>query len=694
MSILKELAKNRKNIEFQKTWNSEFKQEQNPAESLEALKILNDSGETQLARKIAEKTTKELELNNSKNLFTFADGAALILNKSPIIAGILIESLRDEYLIFELLETFISASGIQSEKKPLKESWLKLKNLLRYQLNNFVYHKDFGPGEIVRISRASITIDFLRSKDHDMSVSALIESTSPISKDSLHIIKWKKPEEFQKMLSSSEEHFLTSAFIDFAIDNTLKEVYLLKLLEGSEIKPRVMWKTLKLIASKSSSYVDMGDSIIPADSSSLLSQIETIITLKKTPMSEKTKTVNSLLKASPRSEIGPLTELVDTIFSIKDIEKGAIFELAWLCSDKGKVTKFNERAAHLIENKAPRVQRALGEIHSAPCKKLYLQIFFASSPEEKEINILFDKLPRTLREQAADFALEFYKDLHNEYVLKLLMDPANIAHFMWALERAAKLEEYMDAKDIVELALKNLLFAKTDMQKRICGVLMNKLRPQLEQHISLLDTRRLDSLTKNLEESIGAQESGLVLLARRELSGRRTGGFTNIKKFWETDAIFCSREGITRRTDDMEYIRTEEIPLAAKAIAEAASHGDLSENAEYTAALEKRDFLLDMLNRYRKELKRMQPYPVNEISTDIISPATKVVIESMDSSSTVRTIHVVGLMDSNSDEGYINYKAPLGAALLGLSKGDTVQLPGAKNAIWRITDISIIHKLL
>lgn len=694
MSILKELAKNRKIVEFQNTWNSECKQMQNPDECLEALKILHDSGETDLSRKIAESSLQEMERGDNKNLFAFADGAALILNKSPIIAEFLVEALRDEYLIFELLETFISASGIQSGKKPLKESWLKLKNLLRYQLNNFVFHKDFGPGEIVRISRASITIDFLRSKDHDMTVAALIESTSPISDESLHIIKWKKPEEFQSMLTSTEEKFLNSAFTDFAIDKTLKEVYLLKLLEGSAIKPRVMWKTLKLIASKSSNYVDMGDSIIPADSSSLLSQIEAIISLKKTPMSEKTKTVNSLLKASPRSEIGPLAELVDAIFTIQDIEKGAIFELAWLCSDKGKVTKFNERAAHLIEDKAPRVQRALGEIHSAPCKKLYLEIFFAGSPDEKEISILLDKLPRTPRENAADFALKYFKDLHNEYVIKLLMEPANISHFMWALERAAKLEEYMDAKTIVELALKNLLFAKTDMQKRICGVLMNKLRPQLEQHISLLDTRRLDSLTKNLEESIGAQESGLVLLARRELSGRRTGGFTNIKKFWETDAIFCSREGITRRTDDMEHIRTEEIPLAAKAIAEAASHGDLSENAEYTAALEKRDFLLEMLNRYRKELKRMQPYPVNEISTEIISPATKVVLESMDSATKTRTIHVVGLMDSNSDEGYINYKAPVGAALLGLSKGDTVQLPGDNKIVWRITDISIMHEYL
>jgi transcription elongation factor GreA len=223
-------------------------------------------------------------------------------------------------------------------------------------------------------------------------------------------------------------------------------------------------------------------------------------------------------------------------------------------------------------------------------------------------------------------------------------------------------------------------------------ILMNKLRPQLEQHISLLDTRRLEALTENLEQSLGAQETGLVLLARRELSGRRTGGFTNIRRFWESDFLFNSREGIARRIEEIEDIRTVQIPLAAKAIAEAASHGDLSENAEYTAALEKRDFLLEMLNRYQKQLKLMRPYPVGQVSVDVVSPATRVIIESMGEDPEIRTVFVVGLMDADADKGYINYKAPLGAALLGLAKGDTVQLPGSTDSDWRITEISLMEE--
>ena len=333
-------------------------------------------------------------------------------------------------------------------------------------------------------------------------------------------------------------------------------------------------------------------------------------------------------------------------------------------------------------------------MHSTPCKKLYMKQFFANSPEESEVWILLDKLPRTMREQAAEHAIEFFPEVHSEYVLKALEDPGNTALFMWALERAAKMDSYMKPNRIVELGLKNLNFAKSDIQRRLCTVLMDKLRPELEQHISLLDTRRLETLTESLEESIGAQETGLVLLARRELSGRRTGGFTNIRKFWESDFIFCSREGISKRSDEIEELRTVQIPKAAKAIAEAASHGDLSENAEYTAALEKRDFLLEMLNRFRKQLKLMRPYPVGQITNDIVSPATKVVIESMDNNTEIRTVCIVGLMDADSNAGYINYKAPLGAALLGLTTGDTVQLPGEIGSQWRITDISLMEEII
>ena len=694
MSRLKELAESRNSDAFKKAWNNALSSGTPAKELLESLVILQKQGENNLSLFLAEIAVEKLDSTNREDIFEFASGAAELFEKSSAIAAALVEAVRDKFPVFEPLETFISSSGILSEKKPLKNSWKRLKQLLQYQQGDYVLHKDFGPGEIIRVSRSSFTIDFQRSRNHDMAVEAVMDSTLPIPKKSLYVLRWKHPDKFDTLLSKGGEELLEFAFRDLATDNTLTEINLLKLLDASNIKPRYMWKILKTAAASSPKFIDMNDALTPADSSSLVSQVEAVISISKMAMSEKTKIVTSLIKDASKGEESSLERIFDKVLSIKDIEKGAVFEMAWLCSSRGKVKKFEERTSHLLELRAVRVQRAMGEMLSTPCKKLYMKQFFASSPHDDEIWILLDKLPRTMREQAADHAVEFFPEVHNDYVLKALEDPGKTALFMWALERAAKMNNYMKPDRIVELGLKNLNFAKSDIQRRLCSVLMDKLRPQLEQHISLLDTRRLETLTESLEESIGAQETGLVLLARRELSGRRTGGFTNIRKFWESDFIFCSRDGISKRIDEIEEIRTVQIPLAAKAIAEAASHGDLSENAEYTAALEKRDFLLEMLNRFRKQLKLMRPYPMGQINNDIVSPATKVIIESMDRNTEIRTVFIVGIMDANASTGYINYKAPLGAALLGLTKGDTVQLPGEKGPQWRITEISLMEELM
>ncbi|MCD6589352.1 MAG: GreA/GreB family elongation factor [Candidatus Fermentibacteraceae bacterium] len=692
MSRLYELAESRNSDAFKSAWESALDKGTPVEELIEAVTVFQNSVKGNLPLHLAELAAERMDSENRDGVLEFASGTAELFERSSVIATVLVEALRDKYLMFEPLEIFITASGILSEKKPLKESWKKLKKLLRYQEGNFVYHRDFGPGRVLRVSRSSFTIDFQRARNHDMTVEALMDSTRPVSDDSLYVLRWKNPAEFSSLLQNGGNSLLERSFRDLATDNSLKEINLLKLLDGSDFKPRQMWKILKVTTVNSPDYMDMGDSIIPADSSSLLNQVEAVIALKKLPMSEKTRIVASLLKSASKKEESTLEQIFDRVAALEDIEKGAVFELAWLCSGKGKAENFQDKTIQLLETKAARVQRSIEEIHSVPCKKLYLKLYFASSPEEHEIWSLLDKLPRTMREPAADHAHEFYPELHEKYILEALDDPGETAHFMWALERSAKMENYMEPGKIVFLALKNLNFAKSEIQRRICMILMNKLRPQLEQHISLLDTRRLETLTDNLEQSLGAQETGLVLLARRELSGRRTGGFTNIRKFWESDFLFNSREGIARRIEEIEDIRTVQIPLAAKAIAEAASHGDLSENAEYTAALEKRDFLLEMLNRYRKQLKLMRPYPVGQISIDVVNPATRVVIESMGENPDIRTVFVVGLMDADADRGYINYKAPLGAALLGLAKGDTVQLPGSVDSDWRITEISLMEE--
>ncbi len=693
MSRLVKQAETAELSSFETHWHAALNDGTAVTDLVGSLSVLRNR-DMELALLLAETAAEELDGDDIEKAFLFSSEAALLFDRSETLASVLIESLRDKYLAYEPLEAFISASGIQNVKKPLRESWGRLRELLKYEKGSFILHREFGPGEILRVSRSLFTVDFQRSRDHDMSLEALMDSTRPIDPDSLFVVRWKRPEEFTRLLEQGGEKLLDRSFRDMSIDGALTEVNLFRLLEGSDVMPKQMWKALKKAAEESTGFILMGDSIIPADNTSLATQVRAVLATGKIPLSEKTKTVTALIKASPAGRIKDIEVLFPDVVEMKDIEKGALFELAWLCSGRGRLQGFEESTEHMVETKAVRVERAMGEIHSLTCRKEYLERFFRTSPENSEISILLDRLPRNLREQAADFAAQYNPELHAEYLLRALDSPGETAHFMWALERAANLGDYMEPDLIVTLALKNLSFAKSEMQKRICNLLMDKLRPQLEHHISLLDTRRLETLTELLEESIGAQESGLVLLARRELSGRRTGGFTNIRKFWEDDVIYSSRAGIARRMKELETLQGEKIPAVARQISEAASHGDLSENAEYTAALEKRDFLLETLNRMRKEIKLLRPYPVGQVTAEMVCPPTEVLLESMESSTDLRTVKVVGPLDSDSGEGCINYKAPLGAALLGLSTGDTVQLPGEREDKWRVTRISILQEYL
>ena len=107
-----------------------------------------------------------------------------------------------------------------------------------------------------------------------------------------------------------------------------------------------------------------------------------------------------------------------------------------------------------------------------------------------------------------------------------------------------------------------------------------------------------------------------------------------------------------------------EIPAAAEAIGETASHGDLSENTEDAVAIERRDLLLDRLNRWTKEFQRYRVYPVDEISSDRVSAGIRIQLQENGGEEKVQTLDVVGPLDADPENGRINYMAPLAKTVL------------------------------
>jgi transcription elongation factor GreA len=115
-----------------------------------------------------------------------------------------------------------------------------------------------------------------------------------------------------------------------------------------------------------------------------------------------------------------------------------------------------------------------------------------------------------------------------------------------------------------------------------------------------------------------------------------------------------------------------------QAIAEARSHGDLSENADYDAAKERQGFIEGRISEVENKLAHAQVIDPAGIEADgrVVFGST---VEIEDSESGEHhTYQIVGDDEADIKEGKISVNSPIARALIGKSEGDTaeVQAPG------------------
>ena len=145
---------------------------------------------------------------------------------------------------------------------------------------------------------------------------------------------------------------------------------------------------------------------------------------------------------------------------------------------------------------------------------------------------------------------------------------------------------------------------------------------------------------------------------------------------------------LTKEIKELEYELTVTLP---KEIAKAAAQGDLSENAEYEAALEKQRLLQTKLMNLKKRRAEIAQIDLSRIPKDRISYGTTVVLYDLDKDEEITYTLV---MPEETEEGTdkISITSPIGKALVGKKEGDevTVRVPsGERN--FEIVEITTLH---
>jgi len=125
---------------------------------------------------------------------------------------------------------------------------------------------------------------------------------------------------------------------------------------------------------------------------------------------------------------------------------------------------------------------------------------------------------------------------------------------------------------------------------------------------------------------------------------------------------------------ELKRLKSEDRPRVIKAIAEARSHGDLSENAEYHAAREQQGFIEGRIGEIEARLGAAEIIDVASLpSTGRVVFGSTVEIEDQYEGSLV-TYQIVGEDEADIRQGRISVTSPIARALIGKSSGDVVDV--------------------
>ena len=146
--------------------------------------------------------------------------------------------------------------------------------------------------------------------------------------------------------------------------------------------------------------------------------------------------------------------------------------------------------------------------------------------------------------------------------------------------------------------------------------------------------------------------------------------------------------GVEKLRAELHKLKTVERPATIAAIAEARSHGDLSENAEYDAAKERQGFIEGRIAEVESKLSNAQIIDPKTLDADgrCVFGATVELTEVKSGDSI--TYQIVGDDEADIKQGKISIGSPVARALIGKSAGDIalVQAPGGTRE-YEIVDV-------
>jgi transcription elongation factor GreA len=151
--------------------------------------------------------------------------------------------------------------------------------------------------------------------------------------------------------------------------------------------------------------------------------------------------------------------------------------------------------------------------------------------------------------------------------------------------------------------------------------------------------------------------------------------------------VILTPEGHEKLKQEIEYLSTTKRREVADRIRTARDFGDIAENAEYDDAKNEQAMLEHKIAQLEERLAHARVIDSGEVDTSVVSVGARVRLKDVDANQTVEYT-IVGSAEANPSEQKLSNESPVGRAIIGKKKGETVEVSAPRGSLkYKILDI-------
>lgn len=600
-------------------------------------------------------------------------------------------------------------AGMRADNQDARRAWVAFERLLGFDTKKLVFHPGgWGSGEITELDMDALemSVRFQNGRKDRFPLQAAVEIFEPLPEEDLRAIFFRDPENLKRLMKEDPLAVLRAILSrhngrvsTVGIKNALMQVG----VEGGSWS--AWWRKTRKLA-ENSEWFRVTGTPSKGDVMLLRSATDPVEDLRRqlsnfSTLSDLLARIKNQLASKPEEQLR--TMMLDVLESKTGgaSDPGPVRLAAWMLlrdergvSPEPLLTALRTAAAEPAPadtNKPPAVwalfQSLQGTREQERCVGVLQEVFGDAWIEEAITNL--NHAPGGMARPLVDALLAAGKKVElGKIYNELLSRPLRAPEVFIALARhgeAKKLagkfpSDLSRAQALLSLATNLHVNRRGDAvsaraETKLTELLTKGKDPLVRRLLAQAGPDELLSVQRMLQRGVDEELDAVVTdIVVRQSPGVGRGGNA---QFWENDRIWTTKSGLERRSQEFKELREVKIPANQDAIGRAASMGDLSENAEWEAAIEEQRTLTGRAMEMEAELRRIELIENAILPEDMACPGTLVHYRDLGSKRDLQIV-ILGPWDNELAENVVSYRAPLAAGLLGKRPGDKakITLPG------------------